>query len=45
MSRISLLLQESKVKPGMNINNNDILQVQWDICNLLISQRTVPISV
>ena len=23
MSRISLLLQESKVKPGMNINNRD----------------------
>ena len=28
-SRISLLLHESEAKPRMN--NNDILQVQWDI--------------
>ena len=31
MSRISLLLQESEAKPRMNVNNNDILRVQWDI--------------
>ena len=31
MSRISLLLHESEVKPRMSVNNNDILRVQWDI--------------
>ena len=31
MSRISLLLHESEVKPRTSVNNNDILQVQWDI--------------
>ena len=30
MSRLSLLLHESEVKPRMSVNNNDNLQVQWD---------------
>ena len=30
-SRISLLLHEYKVKQRTSVNNNDILQVQWDI--------------
>ena len=29
MSRLSLLLHKSKVKPS--VNNNDNLQVQWDL--------------
>ena len=31
MSRISLLLHKSKAKLRKIVNNNDILQVQWDI--------------
>ena len=31
MSRILLLLHEFEAKPRMSVNNNDILQVQWDI--------------
>ena len=31
MSRISLLLHESEAKLRISVNNNDILQVQWDI--------------
>ena len=30
-SRLSLLLHESEVKPRMSVNNNDNLQVQWDL--------------
>ena len=31
MSKVSLLLHESEVKPRTSVNNNDILRVQWDI--------------
>ena len=31
MSRLSLLLHESKAKPRTSVNNNDNLQVQWDL--------------
>ena len=31
MSRISLLLHQSEAKPRTSVNNNFILQVQWDI--------------
>ena len=31
MSRMSLLLHKSEVKLRTSVNNNDLLQVQWDI--------------
>ena len=31
MSRLSLLLHESEVKPRTSVNNNDNLRVQWDL--------------
>ena len=34
MSRLSLLLHESKSKPRTSVNNNDNLQVQWDLSGL-----------
>ena len=31
VSRISLLLHESKAEPRMSVNNKDILQVWWGL--------------
>ena len=31
MSRLSLLLHESEVKPRISVNNNDNLRVQWNL--------------
>ena len=36
MSRISLILHESEAKLSKSVNNNDILQVQWDITCLYL---------
>ena len=40
---ISLLLQEYEMKLKMSVNNNDIMRMFLGY-NLLLSQRTVPIS-
>ena len=34
MSRISLLLHESKAEPRTSVNSKDILQVWWDLTGL-----------
>ena len=46
-SRLSLLLHESKAKPRTSVNNNDNLQVQWDLSGFypMLLMHTTMVSV